>query len=181
MTEGGAPEQSQLAAFVHQVYPQLERRSYYELLNVAANADPSTIRASFYRISAQLHPDRYFNVRDRALRDQLETIYARICEGYRVLTNPERRVAYDKGLPAGKIRLDTSTRESTGPKNPEDSLSHPQAKKFFRMALICLGRKDWKGAVMNLNFAKTFEPSSPLIAEKLTEAQAGLKGAPPGK
>jgi hypothetical protein len=32
--------------------------------------------------------------------------------------------------------------------------------------------------VMNFNFARTFEPNSPVIAEKLAEAQAHAKGGP---
>jgi hypothetical protein len=54
------------------------------------------------------------------------------------------------------------------------------------MGMICLDRKDWKGAVMNFNFARTFEADSPLIMQKLTEAQTGLgkpggAGGPPRK
>jgi len=47
------------------------------------------------------------------------------------------------------------------------------------MGMICLGRKDWKGAVMNFNFAHSFEPAAALIAQKLGEAQAAL-GKPGG-
>ena len=51
--------------------------------------------------------------------------------------------------------------------------------------MISLGRKDWKGAVMSFSFARTYEPSSALVAQKLSEAQAalgkpgGAGGAPP--
>ena len=45
--------------------------------------------------------------------------------------------------------------------------------------MISLGSKDWKGAVMNFNFAKSFEPNAAIIKQKLAEAQAGLP-KPPG-
>jgi DnaJ-class molecular chaperone len=167
----------QLLAFARQVYPGLDRYSYYQLLRVEANADQSRIRASYYKIANQLHPDRYFNLLDTAAREQLETIYARVCEAYRVLLNPEKRGLYDRGLSQGRMRFDTSERQAqSGPRNPEDALSHPQAKKFFRLGMMCLGQKDWKGAVMNFNFARSFEPAAAVISEKLAEAQAAAKG-----
>ena len=169
----------QLAAFVRQVFPRLDQLSYYELLGVPSGSDQAAVRTAFYRLAADLHPDRYHTLADRGLKEQLEMIYARICEGYRVLTTPDKRAAYERALNQGKKRLTTTDRESRGPQNPEDSLKHPEAKKFFRMGMICLGRKDWKGAMMSLNFARTYEPANALIAQKLSEAQAAL-GKPGG-
>ena len=175
MAAPGAPGHAELVAFARQVFPALAKYSYYQLLRVAPNADARAIRAAYYRIAAQLHPDRYHNLADASTRDQLETIYARISEAYRVLTSPEKRASYDRGLGQGKMRYDAGERQPAGPKNPEDSLSHPKAKKFFRLGMMCLGKKDWKGALMNFNFAKTFEPRAAIIAEKLAAAEAGAK------
>jgi curved DNA-binding protein CbpA len=169
----------QLSAFVRQIFPRLDQVSYYDLLGVPAGSDQMVVRAAFYRLAADLHPDRYHALADRALKEQLEMIYARVCEGYRVLTTPDKRAAYERALTQGKKRLTATDRESRGPQNPEDSLKHPDAKKFFRMGMICLARKDWKGAIMNLNFARTFEPGAALITQKLSEAQAAL-GKPGG-
>ena len=166
-----------LRQVAERIFPTLDGRSYYQLLNVPESSDIPTIRAAFFRLAAQMHPDRFHTLPDAGLKDRLETIYARIGEAYRVLSNPERRAAYDRSLAAGSKRLDTTTRETTGPRNPEDSLTHPEAKKFFRLGMACFGRKDWKGAVLNLTFAKNFEPTSSLLLEKLAEATAQAKGA----
>jgi curved DNA-binding protein CbpA len=173
MTSASGP--AGLLAFAEQVYPVLERYSYYQLLRVAPNADSRTIRASYYKIAAQLHPDRYQSLVDPETRDRLETIYARINEAYRVLMNGEKRAAYDAGLPKGKLR---EAGERPMRKNPEDVLAHPEAKKFFRLGMVSFGNKDWKGAIMNFNFARSFEPRAAIIAEKLAEAeaQAAAKG-----
>jgi curved DNA-binding protein CbpA len=175
MAGSAVPGEAELAAFARQVYPGLDRYSYYQLLRVPPEADAGAIRASYYRIAGQLHPDRYHRMADPRMRDQLESIYARICEAYRVLTSPEKRAAYDRGLAQGRMRFDAGDRPPAGPKNPEDTITHPQSKKFFRLGMMSLGKKDWKGAVMNFNFAKTFDPDSPVIAEKLAEAMAGGK------
>jgi len=173
----------QLAAFVRQIFPKLDQISYYDLLGVSISASDAEIRMAFYRVSSDLHPDRYQMIPDFELKDRLETIYARICEGYRVLSSPERRAAYAKALGEGKKRLTSSERESRAPQNPEDTIKHEEAKKFFRMGMISLARKDFKGAVMNFNFARTFEPNAAVINQKLSEAQAGLgkPGGPTGK
>jgi DnaJ-class molecular chaperone len=171
MTQTGGPPG--LLAFAEQVYPVLDRYSYYQLLRVDPKADTRTIRTSYYKIATQLHPDRYQSLVDAATRERLETIYARITEAYRVLTHGEKRAAYDAGLAKGKLR---ETGERPLRRSPEDALSHAEAKKFFRLGMVCFGNKDWKGAVMNFNFARTFEPNAAIIAEKLAEAQAAAKG-----
>jgi curved DNA-binding protein CbpA len=175
-----------LRQVAERIFPTLDGRSYYQLLNVPETSDVRTLRAAFFKLAAQLHPDRFHTIPDAALKDRLETIYARLGEAYRVLSNPERRAAYDRGLAAGQRRLDMSAREVTGPRNPEDVLTHPEAKKFFRLGMACLGRKDWKGAVLNLTFARNMEPTSQLLNERLAEATAGAKAqakpaAPPGR
>jgi DnaJ-class molecular chaperone len=177
MTKPGSPQETQLTAFANRIGPVLDRMNYYQLLNVAPTADIPTIRGSFYQAAAQLHPDRYHGFADGPTKTTLETIYARICEGYRVLTTGPKRAMYDKGLPEGKVRFDSTDRESQGPRNPEDALTHPEAKKFFRLATICMGKNDWKGAAMNFNFARTFEPSAKILIDKLAEAQAAQKTA----
>ena len=165
----------QLRAFADKVFPTLGQRTYYQLLNLPpGTTDAAAVRAAFYRVAAQLHPDRFMAMADAQTREQLETIYARVSEAYRVLSSPERRAAYDICLHGGKLRLDLSQRDS-GPKSPEDSLAHPEAKKFFRLAMACAKNKDWKGAVLNLGFARTFAPNAAVIAEKIAEAQAEQK------
>ncbi len=178
MTDGVSQHLAGLTAFAERIHPVLDRMNYYQLLNVPPDADIPTIRGSFHQAASQLHPDKYHVITDARIKQMLETIYARMAEGYRVLTTLERRRAYDKGLASGKTRYDQKEREAQGPKNPEDSLTHPEAKKFFRMGMICHGNKDWKGAVMNFTFARTFEPASAVIAEKLAFAQAAARGGP---
>jgi DnaJ-class molecular chaperone len=182
----GGMSSEQLAGFAKQIFPRLDQLSYYDLLGVPSGSDQALVRAAFYRLAGDLHPDRYHTLADRTLKEQLEIIYTRVCEGYRVLTTPEKRVAYERALTQGRKRLTATDRESRGPQNPEDNIKHPDAKKFFRLGMISLGSKDWKGAVMNFNFARTFEPASTLIGQKLAEAQAGLPkpggaGKPPPK
>jgi DnaJ-class molecular chaperone len=173
-----AQPHERLEQFVAQIWDKLDQLSYFDLLGLPSGATVQDIRAAFYRMSHDLHPDRYHRIDNRELRDRLETIYARMCEGYRVLTTPEKRTSYMRVLGDGKKRLTSTDREQRGPQSPEDGIKHEEAKKFFRLGMISLGNKDWKGASMSFNFAKSFEPNSAIIKQKLAEAQAGL--AKPG-
>jgi DnaJ-class molecular chaperone len=92
-------------------------------------------------MSDDLHPDRYHTMADRELKERLETIYARICEAYRVLTTPEKRTAYARVLNEGKKRLTSTDRESRAPQSPEDSIKHEEAKKFFRLGMLSLAAR----------------------------------------
>jgi DnaJ-class molecular chaperone len=175
-----AQTQEQLAQFVQQIWGKLDQLSYFDLLGLPSGATVQEVRAAFYRMSHDLHPDRYHRMDNRELRDRLESIYARMCEGYRVLTTAEKRTAYMRALGEGRKRLNSTDRELRGPQSPEDGIQHEEAKKFFRLGMISLASKDWKGATMNFSFAKSFEPHSPIILQKLAEAQAGL-GKPGGR
>jgi curved DNA-binding protein CbpA len=177
----GTSVTANLRAFADRVYPALDERSYYQLLNVDAAAELGAIRAAYYKIAAQLHPDRFHSLGDAALKDRLETIYARNCEAYRVLSHAERRAAYDRELAGGRLRLAPGApAPAAAPRNPEDALKHAEAKKFFRLAMICLGKKDLRGALMNFNFARTFEPGAEVIRDKIAEVQAALRGGGAG-
>ena len=169
----------QLATFARQIYGKLDQLTYYELLGVSSVTPAADIRTAFFRMSDDLHPDRYHMMADRELKERLETIYARISEAYRVLTTPEKRATYARLLNEGKKRLTSTDRESRAPQNPEDSIKHEEAKKFFRLGMLSLARKDFKGAAMNFNFARSFEPNAAVINQKLGEAQAAL-GKPGG-
>jgi molecular chaperone DnaJ len=65
-------------------------RDYYEILGVARDADEQTIKNAFRTLALQYHPDR------NKARDAEEKFKA-IVEAYAVLSNPQKRAAYDAG------------------------------------------------------------------------------------
>jgi curved DNA-binding protein CbpA len=173
---------AQLTAFARTVEPTLDSKSYYDLLNLEPKASVQLIRRAFYDVAAKLHPDRYAGLQDRDVRQKLETIYTRIAEGYRVLSDPMKRKIYDDLLSKGQKRLIRTDRERRGPTNPEDAIKHPEAKKFFRMAILDMEGRKFKSAVMNLQFAGGYDPTNEVIREKLKEARqlAGNTGSQSG-
>ena len=153
-----------LLQYLAEVAPDLELFSYYQLLGVPDDASPDVVRAAFYQKAAEVHPDRFPGLTDARARDQLVTIYARIAEGYRILSDARKRAGYDQGLAEGRMRFAEGERERKGPRNPEESLKSDQAKKFLRLALQARDAGDLKGAAMNLGFARSFEPGAEVLA-----------------
>jgi DnaJ-class molecular chaperone len=164
-----------LLQYLAEVAPDLELHSYYQLLGVADDATPDAVRAAFYQKAAELHPDRFPDLGDARARDQLVTIYARIAEGYRILSDARKRAAYDQGLAEGRMRFAEGERERKGPRSPEESLTNEQAKKFLRLALQARNAGDLKGAAMNLGFAKSFEPGAEVLTTLGAQIDEQLK------
>lgn len=71
------------------------KRDYYEILGIDRGADEATIKKAYRRLAMKHHPDR--NPDDAASIDRFKEAK----EAYEVLTDPERRAAYDRFGHAG--------------------------------------------------------------------------------
>jgi molecular chaperone DnaJ len=67
-----------------------KERDYYEILGVAKSADADALKAAFRKLAKQYHPD--------ANRDDptAEAKFKEIAEAYEVLSDPQKRAAYDR-------------------------------------------------------------------------------------
>jgi molecular chaperone DnaJ len=70
------------------------KRDYYEVLGVSQNASTEEVKKAFRRLAMRFHPDR--NKEDGA-----EAKFKEIGEAYEVLSDPEKRAAYDRYGHAG--------------------------------------------------------------------------------
>ena len=70
------------------------KADYYEVLGVARNASGDEIKKAFRRLAMQFHPDR--NQEDGA-----EARFKQVSEAYEVLSDSEKRAAYDRYGHAG--------------------------------------------------------------------------------
>ncbi len=68
---------------------------YYEVLNVARDADADTIKRSYRKLAMKYHPDR--NPDDA----EAEAQFKACAEAYEVLSDPDKRARYDKYGHAG--------------------------------------------------------------------------------
>lgn len=66
--------------------------TYYQILEIPADADPLTIKKSFRKLAMQYHPDK------NSSNSFSEAHYLLIQEAYQTLIDPERKKAYDTEL-----------------------------------------------------------------------------------
>ena len=141
---------AQFKARIDQIYADLERYSYYELLNLKPDATFDQIQQSFHRMALSMHPDRHATNPDKDLKRKLHFIYKRVAEGYRVLSNTESRREYEACLERGEMRL--MRKEKKKIVNPEAAIDNHQARKFFKLGLEAEDKGDLKTAVLNYKF-----------------------------
>ncbi len=72
-------------------------RGYYATLGVSPDADTAAIKAAYRREAKRLHPDHNPAPEARGA-------FLRVSEAHEVLTDPERRAAYDRGDTGGTAR-----------------------------------------------------------------------------
>ncbi|MCH9671414.1 MAG: molecular chaperone DnaJ [Gammaproteobacteria bacterium] len=73
----------------------MEKRDYYEVLQVPRDADEATLKKSYRRLAMKLHPDR--NPDDKEAEEQFKEAK----EAYEVLSDGQKRAAYDQFGHAG--------------------------------------------------------------------------------
>jgi DnaJ-class molecular chaperone len=75
--------------------------NYYQILGVTPQAGLAEIKAAFRKLSLKYHPDRNSS-------EEAKEKFIRIEKAYRVLSSPEKRMEYDKGI---KTNFITNIRE----------------------------------------------------------------------
>ncbi|KKW68511.1 molecular chaperone DnaJ [Lampropedia cohaerens] len=76
----------------------MAKRDYYEVLGVPKNASDDEIKKAYRRISSKYHPDRHQGDEAKA---KAEAMFKEGKEAYEVLSDPQKRAAYDQYGHAG--------------------------------------------------------------------------------
>ena len=85
---------------IDNLHSELNELDYYQLLGVKDNAPGSDIKDAYYQSAMQYHPDRFLQLRNKELKNQIYEVYKRLSEAFKVLINPVTRRYYDKQLQA---------------------------------------------------------------------------------
>lgn len=108
---------------------------YYEILQVAPDAEPEIISAAYRKLAQKYHPDRTLDNGDRMRL---------LNEAYEVLSNPDKRRKYDCHRPQQKRRLADGAAQQQRPKDkprplPEGVILslHPQGSGRASFRLQC--------------------------------------------
>lgn len=70
--------------------------NHYRLLNIPPDADSEMVRAAYYQLSREWHPDRHYRRDLGDLAGAIEFIFSRITKAYKILGDPEARRLYNR-------------------------------------------------------------------------------------
>jgi molecular chaperone DnaJ len=68
----------------------MSKRDFYEVLGVSKTANEAEIKSAFRKLAVRYHPDK------NAGNPEAETKFKEINEAYQILSNPQKRAAYDR-------------------------------------------------------------------------------------
>ena len=80
------------------MHSNLEHLDYYALLGVSRDAEKKEIRAEYFRLSKQFHPDTLFGKRLGSYKARMETVFKKLTDAYETLSKKKKRKKYDEYL-----------------------------------------------------------------------------------
>lgn len=79
---------------IDEFYASLQTRDAFELLEVTRAADKKEIKRAYFKMSKELHPDRFFGKNIGPYRERLSKIFQSVKAAYELLSDDARRAAY---------------------------------------------------------------------------------------
>lgn len=175
-----------------QYHPQLKQLAvnidtmdYYQILNLAQDALPKTIKQAYFAQSRSLHPDKFYHLPDVELKQAIHKIYKRITEAYVVLKDPEKRPKYTTGInsPDRQQRLRFSEQaEKEAEKEREEArevCKTPNGKKLYRQVVKEMQSENWDTAFRHLQTITLYEPKNQAVLDLKQQIDRKRKGLPP--
>jgi CheY-like chemotaxis protein len=158
-------------ARVGRLRAELDALDYYQLLALPRTATGAEVKDAYFRCSIELHPDRFMQLDDQALRQDIYEVYKRLSEAFKVLINPEARARYDALLARDGSRglryLEITRGELADVEDPTADASTPGAKRYLHYALLAEAEGNLRSARMYLSLALQCEPSSVPLRARL--------------
>lgn len=165
---------------VNTLHEILDELDYYRLLRLDPDCVQGDIEPASRAASRKHHPDRVSAIGDGDLSDKANDIFQRIKEASENLGDPDKRAQYDEIVKTGILRmteeaLAVAEKERLKAESPEHAASDPKAEKYWHMGLKDWEDKNYKGCVMNIQFALSFEPENQTMKDWLQKAQDASK------
>lgn len=168
---------------LHELLAELD---CYQLLGIAPDCAQQDVDAAFRAESRRLHPDRHAAGATPEFKAKANDVFKAVNDAYRTLRDPDARARYDAERRQGALRLDEAARkaaeaDAAAKNDPTKAARTPRGEKYWKMALQCFNDGDFNGAVMQINFALSFEPDNATFKEWLEKAKLENEAKKKGK
>jgi tetratricopeptide (TPR) repeat protein len=169
---------------------KLDTADYFTLLEVDGGADKRALRRSYFTLSKEFHPDRYYGKHTGSFGPWLAQIFARLKEAHEVLSDDKLRQEYESKL-SGQSKVGGQSKAEYASELFERACSvqtsgelawalqlfaaavklDPQARYLSRAARCAIDAGDAALAVTHARQAVSLEPDNPSVHRVLAAAQ----------
>jgi len=160
---------------------------HYDLLGLCSDASPAEIRSSYYNLSRQFHPDRFYRRKVTLHRELIEEVFTGINRSYELLADETARRRYD--LEQARAERERERNEERKEKAPGRRRSRRGTKEMGRSrAGAESASAPGQGTTGSGDGAEGFTISRPVPEEKVpapdsvppkAAAPSGQAAAPP--
>ena len=166
----------QLSIEVSTLHEILDELNYYRLLRLVPDCIQGEIEPAARAASRKHHPDRVSAIGDDEISSKANDIFQRVKEAGENLQDPDKRSQYDEIFKSGILRmtdeaLALAEQERLKAESPEHATTDPKAEKYWHMALKDWDDKNYKGCLMNIQFALSFDPENEIMKDWLDKAK----------
>ncbi|MEO8840538.1 MAG: DnaJ domain-containing protein [Kofleriaceae bacterium] len=165
----------------------LDKRDPWALLGVSHGADARTLKLAYFKLSKDIHPDRFYGKQLGSFAERLSTVFEAVSRAYERLTSPEKSGVHATGAPVAET-----------PQSPQEYAAElfdracsfevsgdhlgamklfsaavridPQTKYLRRSASCALAAGQPRTALEHAKKAQARSPSDPSLARLLATA-----------
>jgi tetratricopeptide (TPR) repeat protein len=80
----------------------LDKRDPWDLLGVPHGADARTLKLAYFKLSKDIHPDRFYGRQLGSFGERLSTVFEAVSRAYERLTSPEKSGTHMTGSPVAE-------------------------------------------------------------------------------
>lgn len=91
---------------IDELYVVVDLLDHYQVLGIERTADRAAVKAAYFELSKQFHPDTAFRKNVGAYRHKMEVVFKRLTEAYDVLSKKKAREEYDAYLARSERSLE---------------------------------------------------------------------------
>nr|HPQ40452.1 DnaJ domain-containing protein [bacterium] len=142
--------------FVRKIWEKISAQNHYEILGIKPDATAAEIKSVYFELAKQFHPDRRPDDDPDDVKNKLDQIFVRIREAYQILSDPERREAYDQRLSEGDLNIQVQK-------------SRSKAQLQFRVGLKAFQSRKYRTAMEYFRSAIDLDPYEPTYYFKMAE------------
>lgn len=145
----------------------MAKRDYYEVLEIGRNADAETIKKAYRKQALKYHPDR--NPGDKPAEER----FKEAAEAYEVLSNPQKKAAYDRYGHAGVDQMAGGQYHQGGMSYEDimnqygDIFADSPFSEFFRSSRGQKNQQGQYGTNIRIKIALTLEEIATGVKKKI--------------